>query len=318
MRSVGTKRTVVAIVCLLYGGLAAQQKDQSIDFIQLSDTHVVDLHGVAPALFKARQHLAGAERRLAAFLAQPPVAASFVLITGDLTDAFRFTAPDGGVVGGQTEAFRRAVAQTRIPLYLTLGNHDIEQYRVAPDGIKAAGDQWLAGAARAYWTRTMECFGKGTYYEFAKQVGRTRYVFLMLDDGYVATGSIEHPAVTIAHEQLYWLRKRAEANAGAVLVLAMHIPIGTNANSQAIRQAVESAPNVALVLVGHNHRDQIDDLDLGASRAVQVRTAALGYGAGNWRRIRLLEGRIEVYETGSKTKVVRSIRLSAVAKRPAA
>ena len=140
----------------------------------------------------------------------------------------------------------------------------------------------------------------------------------MLDDGYVATGSAERPTVTIDHEELYWLRRRAEANAGAVLILAMHVPLGTNANSRAIRQAVAGAPNVALVLAGHEHRDNIEDLDLGASRAVQVQTAALGHGAGNWRRIRLLEDRIEVYATGSETKMLRSIHLPAVAQRPAA
>lgn len=313
------KKNAIAIAGILLGGLAAQQNTPSLDFIQLSDTHIFDPKGVAAPLVKARQRNFDSERRLGALLAAPPVPASFVVITGDLVDAFRFTAADGGLVGGQVEGFFRAVAKSRVPLYLTLGNHDIEQYRVAADGVTAAGDQWLAGAARAYWTKTAECFHDGTFYEFAREVGRTRYVFLMLDDGYVASASTQRPPpVTIAHEQLYWLRRRAEANPGAVLILAMHIPFRGDANSQAIRQAVAEAPNVAMVLAGHDHRDQINDLELGASRAVQVQTAGLGDRANNWRRIRLLEDRIEVYETGSNAKVIRSIPLPAMAKKPAA
>ena len=313
------KKTVLATICILFGTLAAQQKAPPVDFIHVTDTHVLDLKRAAAPLVKAREHFADGERRLAALLsgAGRPSAA-FALITGDLTDAFSYTSADRGVVRGQVDAFRRATAKSPIPLYLTLGNHDIQHYGVAPDGVKTVADQSLAGAARASWIRAAECFRDGAYYEFVKQAGRTRYVFLMLDNGYAAAGSSERPTVAMAHEQLYWLRTRAQANAGAVLILAMHIPLGTDATSTAIRQAVAAAPNVALVLAGHNHRDQIEDLDLGASRAVQVRTAALGYGAQNWRRVRLLEDAIEIYATGSKTEVLRAIRLPAMAMRPAA
>ena len=44
-------------------------------------------------------------------------------------------------------------------------------------------------------------------------------------------------------------------------------------------------------------REEAFALDGGA--AVQVRTAAFGYGANNWRRVRLLEDRIEVFTTGA-------------------
>jgi len=311
------RKWVVATFCILLGVSAAQQNAPMLDFIHVTDTHVVDLKRVAAPLIKAREHFAGGQQRLAELLAGAgrPGTASFALITGDLTDAFSFTAADGGVVRGQVEAFRRAVAKSPIPVYLTLGNHDIQHYGIAPDGVKAVGDQAVAGMARAFWTRTADCFRDGHYYEVTKQVGRTRYVFLMLDNGYSAAGAQERPAVNMAHEQLYWLRSRVQANSDAVLILAMHLPLGTDATSRAIRQAVAVAPNVAMILAGHNHRDGIEDIDLGASRAVQVRTAALGYGAQNWRRIRLLEDGIEVYATGSKTQVERRIQLQETARK---
>lgn len=299
---------VVAAATVLLGGAAAQQRPSAVEFIHTTDTHVVDLKGVTPAMVKARKHFAAGEKRLSAFLAGRgrPRTASFALITGDLVDTFTYDGAGGKPVGNQIEAFRRATAKSPIPLFLTLGNHDIQHYAVAADGVKVAGNQWLAGTARAAWIRSAECFRNGTYYEFSKQAGPVRYVFLMLDNGYAATGSKERPTVTIAHEQLNWLRTRAAANSDAVIILAMHIPLGQDATSEAIRSAVAEAPNIALILAGHNHRDQIEDIPLGASTAVQVRTAALGYGAANWRRIRLFPERIEVYKTGSATQIERT------------
>lgn len=290
---------------------AGAQTAPAVEFLHISDTHVVDLRRVSPPLVKARGHFADGERRLAALLAGEgrPRTTEFVLITGDLTDAFSYHGADGTAVGNQVEAFRRATAKSPVPFYLTLGNHDIQHYGLAPDGVKPAADQSVAGAARAAWTRSAECFRDGTYYEFSKHVGSTRYVFLMLDDGYTAAGAEQKPEVGMAHEQLLWLQRRAAAHRDAVVILAMHIPLGKDPSSQAIRSAVSAAPNIALVLAGHNHRDGIEELDLGASAAVQVRTAALGYGAQNWRRIRLLPEAIEVFKTGKQDEVERTIHV---------
>jgi 3',5'-cyclic AMP phosphodiesterase CpdA len=314
------KKSILLFVFVLLGGLATGQQTQSIDFIHLCDTHVIDLKGVAAPLAKAREHFADGERRLAALLSDPAWAktTSFALITGDLTDAFSFTGADGGTVRGQVEAFRRATLKSQIPLFLTLGNHDIQHYGLSADATKPAADQCVAGAARAAWTRNVECFREGTYYEFVKQVGDTRYVFLMLDNGYAAAGSQEPPAVGIDREQLYWLRTRAAANRDAVLILGMHIPLGEDATSDAIRGALSDTQNLALVLAGHNHRNQIEELSVGASETVQVQTAALGYGEQNWRRIRLLPDRIEIYKTGSKDEVEYTITTSRKIRRPAA
>jgi 3',5'-cyclic AMP phosphodiesterase CpdA len=313
-------RRVAFAFCVLLGAIAAQQNTSIVEFIHVSDTHVVDLKGVAAPLIKAREHFADGERRLAALLAGAgrPASASFALITGDLTDAFSYNAANTGVVHGQIEAFRRAIARSPIPLFLVLGNHDIQHYGLAADGVKPAGDQSIAVAARAAWTRSAECFRDGTYYEFSKLAGDTRYVFLMLDNGYTASGSTEQPAIRIAHEQLHWLHRRADANRDAVLILAMHIPLGQDATSQAIRGAVAGASNLALVLAGHNHRDQVEELALGKSAPIQVRTAALGYGTHNWRRIRLLPDAIEVYKTGTQKEIERTIPIGTKAVRPAA
>jgi 3',5'-cyclic AMP phosphodiesterase CpdA len=281
---------------------------------------VVDLNGVAAPLVKARKHFADGERRLAALLSGngKPKAVSFAVITGDLTDAFTYSGASQTAVTGQVEAFRRATSKSPIPLFLALGNHDVQHYGLAADGVKPEADHSVAGAARAAWIRSAGCFRNGTYYEFTRNAGATRYAFLVLDNGYSAAGASARPAITIAPEQLHWLRTRAAANRDAVIVLAMHIPLGKDATSEAIRSAVSDAPNIAFILAGHNHRDQIEELALGASSAVQVRTAALGYGEQNWRRVRLLPDRIEVCGTGKPDTVEHTIMVAGKALRPAA
>ena len=140
-----------------------------------------------------------------------------------------------------------------------------------------------------------------------RQVGGTKYVLLLLDNGYSAAGAKDAPGFRLAPEQLHWLRRQTETHTGAVILLALHVPLGTDAGSEAIKGAVAGARNLALVLGGHNHRDQIEDLALGAGTAVQVRTAAFGYGVNNWRRIRLHPGRIEVFATGKQDVVEKTI-----------
>ena len=189
---------------------------------------------------------------------------------------------------------------------MLLGNHDITHYSVGAVG-KPAADQAFAGEARAAWTVAMPCFRQGTYYAIEQQVGATPYVVLMLDNGYSAAGAKEAPGFQLAHEQLYWLRRQTEKHAKAVIVVALHVPLGRDAGSEAIKGAVAGTRNVALILAGHNHKDAIDDVALGETTAVQVRTAAFGYGVNNWRRIILHPERIEIFATGKQDVVEKTI-----------
>lgn len=293
-------RLHAAALLLLLPTLAlGQPAAPSLEFLHLTDTHVTALDGIAEPLAAARAHFRNGEVELAKFLAgstRPP-GSDFILVTGDLIDGFSFVAGDGRRVFGQIEAFQRAIAPSRVPVFLLLGNHDLSHYRVSA-AAKPAADQSLAGEARAAWIKAFPCFGQGTYYAVAKTVGGTKYVLLLLDNGYGAAGAQEVPASRLAHEQLYWLRRQTEVHAGATLILALHIPIGGDASSEALKGAVAGARNIALVLGGHNHRNQIEDLALGEGTAVQVRTAAFGYGVNNWRRVRLHPDRIEIFATG--------------------
>lgn len=283
---------------LAFLAFALWADEPTLDFIHLTDTHVIQLEGVDARIVAARQHFRPSLNALPAFLADAggKHRPAFFLITGDLIDAFRLAG-----VNGQVDAFTRATKASPAPLYLALGNHDIVHYRMDPVTGKHVADQSEAGEARATWIAAADCFRKGTYYSFEKQVGRATYLFLVLDNSY-NTGEI-------AQEQLAWLRRQVAARGERAVIVAMHIPLIENATSHAIRSALADA-RVALVLAGHTHRDRIAEITVGRGRTVEVRTAAFGYGETHWRRIRLRQDRIEVYATGEPARVVKTIALT--------
>jgi 3',5'-cyclic AMP phosphodiesterase CpdA len=289
-----------SILLLLLVGLPAlpAPPDPSIDFIHLTDTHVVELAGVAPPLVAARQHFRGTGDALALFLASPPGnRPDFFLVTGDLIDAFRFTGIDGSSVDGQVGRFKKAVVQSVAPLYLALGNHDVMHYRLN-ERAERDSDQSVAGEARAAWAGAFECSRRGTWYSFSRQVGPTRYHFLVLDNGYQGG---------IAPEQLHWIRREVQAAKDAVMVVALHIPLANDANSRAIKTALTSAGNIALVLAGHRHTNGVEEILIGEDKAVQVRTGAFGYDVKNWRRVSLRPDRIEVSAPGKPEQIETSL-----------
>lgn len=279
--------------------------EPSLEFIHLTDTHVCKLDRAAPELVAARDHFEPSAASLTAFFdafsgeAGRPYRPAFFLITGDLIDAYRYAAAGGQWVDGQVDAFHRVAQRSPAPLYLALGNHDIMQLNLA--GGRPDPDQADAGEARAAWVASEACFKRGTYYSFDKQAGSAAYLFLVLDNAY--TGG------TMAAEQLAWLRRQAERQGARALILAMHIPLGDDERSKAIKAALAPA-RVALVLAGHNHVNSIDTVAVGREAAVQVRTAAFGYGRNNWRRVRLLRERIEISSPGNPDRVEKTVSLA--------
>lgn len=290
-----------AAACLLFLALAlaAAPAEPSLDFIHLTDTHVIDDTGIAMPIAVARMHFFESGKRLAAFLpATRQHAPAFFLVTGDLIDAFRMQAADGGFREGQVEAFRKAVDGSPAPLYLALGNHDICEYGIK-DGKLTVGQ--AAEAARAAWSRQFACFRRGTYYGFTRRVGRASYRFLVLE----AAG-----AAAITPEQARWIRRQIASRGNAAVILAMHFPLAANPVSDSIREAAGGG-GVVLALSGHVHQNGIAETPFGAKSIVQVRTAAFGYGDENWRKVRLHEDRIEIFAPGPSESVEKTIALPA-------
>ena len=260
----------------------------------------MDLTGVHPELARMRKHYAHSAATLPEFLGRK-TSATFVLATGDLIDAFCFEGASGDVCG-QLDRFKSIHGRSRVPVYLALGNHDVQRYRYSATPPSLVSDRSIAAAARAAWRSNFKCFRKGTYYSFRKKVGRTSYLFLILDNG-------DTRDAAFASGQLQWLNKQIWSSRDDAVILAMHIPLGDNAFSKAVKDTIAKSDRPVLALVGHRHTDAVEDLAAGRS-FVQVRTAIFARAGSEGRVIRLLKDRMEVCATGDAARIVRTISVT--------
>ena len=302
---------IVVLVTLLVGA-ALWSAEPAVDFIQITDTHVVDLAEVHPALAKSREHFAKTGAALDHFLTSvaPSLRPAFLLHTGDISDAYCFDRASGAPVCRGVERFEPILRRSPVPVYLTLGNHDVQIYRHKENDPRPASDYSVAAQARKDWAAASRHFRKGTYYNFKRRAGKTSYVFLVLDNG--DRKLAKDSAFSAA--QLAWLGKQA-VRRKEVLILVMHVPLGNDAYSAEIKGALAGAGRVALSIAGHRHSDGIEEIAAGDLRFPQVRTAAFGYGENNWRRFRLLEDRIEIGAPGKSDAVERTVPVSSGGRR---
>ena len=288
------RRRVLIRECLAFLLIAPSWAGEFLDFYHLSDTHVSHLAGVDARIVAtlaqkrdANQHLSAALDRFA----RDPAPPAFVVITGDMVEGYSLAAAKGGMVGSQIETFQKLIDGSRVPVYPTLGNHDLTQYQAGSE--KASGDQSGAASARRTWMRVVPRFREGTYYAFTQSAGRVTYRFLMLDDG-----EAEGLDAPFAQAQAAWAKQQAASHPNEKIVLAMHIPLATAPYSKTLRDALAGAGNIMLILAGHRHADGFEEIEIGSRIVPQVRTAALFLSEHNCRRVRLYEDRIEVSATG--------------------
>jgi hypothetical protein len=294
-----------ALLCALFV-CAAWSADPAVDFFQLSDTHLANLDGIHPRLAASLQEKRDSAKHLTGALQHLPTspAPAFVLITGDLTDAWCYEGPSGQEVSGPRDALRAIFDHSPVPIVPTLGNHDITRYKAPLGNAKPKGDQAVAADARRAWTRFPQ-FHDGTYYAYRQAVENTTYIFLILDDGDGFGNNRDFQAGEVA-----WLKSQLAEHAREPVILAIHIPIEGADFWPAVKPMLARYPNVVLSIAGHKHTDGIDQVDLGTRSLPQIRTAALFISEGNARHFRLREDRIEVFATGKPEELVKTIRLA--------
>lgn len=315
---------------LLGGPLPAAGADRPCSFtlLHVTDTHICKLDGYNEQLVKKREHFGGGSEPLCRLLSTVPaqVAANAIVITGDLIDFYEGETRDGSLRAGQIEHYSDLLPLAKIPLWMTLGNHDIQTHASSPGQVARIGGRATANphaqAARAAWIRQCECFRQGTYYARAVQVNGTLWKLYFLDNGYQLVSSPVR-ATYWDVPQLEWLENELRQSPEQKAVLFFHIPLAGSplldgdGAPQGIYRVLNDHPCVVAAFCGHGHKNIVfDELRLPAGHAItQVETAAFGYDRNAWRTIRLSADAVTVSQAGSsQTEVV----IEAPARQPAA
>lgn len=223
----------------------------------------------------------------------------FVAITGDLVDFYGGEAQNDGISGSQVEQFSQLINKNNIPVYGTLGNHDIIQYSWENRRIATQSE---AERAKATWIRNVPCFQNGTYYSRIYQVGKTCYRLIFLDDGFdLFDGMEDYEVPYIDKAQQNWLKSQLIASEGDIEIIFMHIPLGQGVSDvpgNTIYSVITGHSTLKIIFAGHHHQNIITLFDSGSDRFYQVLTAAFATDTAAWRLIRLTEDNIMISVPG--------------------
>ena len=296
----------------------------SFAILHLSDTHVCQLAGAHPQLAQKRQRYDKSFESLRRALKVLPkrVGADAVVITGDMVDSWEIESPQGNLLTNQVERFASAASPVRVPLWLTLGNHDIRTHAVSQRIESRKGNpstlQPHAEAARSAWVRGMQCFRDGAYYYRDIRVGETPWRLYFLNDGYYLEDDPLGNLWDLA--QLYWLENELDKSPERKAILFFHIPLpvdDTNgdgihfkkppegwpfpdSHQKGILKILNEHPSVVAAFVGHNHDNIVEDIPLPAGHKVtQVETGAFALDTDNWRVIKIGERGVSISKPGS-------------------
>jgi 3',5'-cyclic AMP phosphodiesterase CpdA len=307
---------IYLLLSLVLFAEAAGQTD-TLKIIQLSDVHICNLSGYHPAFVQLRQHYGKGAVPLAGFLAEKPrqLGADAVIITGDLVDFYEAETENDTLLDTQIEQFAQIYYGSLIPVYLTLGNHDITSYWI-DDSSKKESYQLNAEQARAAWIRNISCFRRGTYYLRSFPSGKTTYRCIFLDNGY-SLGN----GMYLDKAQLDWLEGKLIQYGNDPVLIFMHkyLPVSDlNADgvsftskpgldftseslSSGLLRLLNENANIKTIFCGHGHRDVSEWLTWPAGHKIlQVETAGFAGNHDAWRLIKLTEKTIIICATGTE------------------
>jgi 3',5'-cyclic AMP phosphodiesterase CpdA len=300
--------------------VSAAVKQDTLTFLHITDSHIIyNLQGYHPVIEKSRKYFGNGIGPFKQFFKSVPdeVQADFVVMTGDLVDFYTGETSDGGNPALLIEQFVRLLDVSNIPVYLTLGNHDIATHYVKKDSSGGNGwDHSNVGRARAAWIRNAPCFRDGTYYSHIFKVDTTTYRFIFLDNSPSLPKSRRTNDISFYIDQLQldWLDKQLQESDSDVEILFMHQPIpdsinisanllnsgssGINSNND-ILSVLKKYSSAPLIFAGHNHENIINEFHFPDNyKLTQVKTGAFGPYAKNWRVIRLTGDNILISNPG--------------------
>ncbi|MGV8133704.1 MAG: metallophosphoesterase family protein [Mangrovibacterium sp.] len=223
----------------------------------------------------------------------------FAAITGDLIDFYEGETQNNGIFGSQIEQFSQLINKSNIPVYATLGNHDITRYSWDNTRISTQSE---AERVKATWIRNVPCFQNGTYYSRIYHVGKTCYRLIFLDNGFdLFDGMEDYEVPYIDKAQQNWLKSQLIASDGDVEIIFMHIPLGqgvSDVQENSIYSVINGHSTLKAVFAGHHHQNIVSLFESGNDQFYQVLTAAFAKDSAAWRYIRLTEDNIIISSPG--------------------
>jgi len=315
-------RKALLILCIdLPLILQAQLKHDTISFLHLTDTHICNLTGYHPFFIKSRMHYGNGVEPLRSFFQSIPQKTNslFAVLTGDNIDYFEAETEKGEILDTQVEQFTTLMKAGNIPVYHTLGNHDVATYWVDSE-TSYTSHQFHAGKAQSAWIRNTPCFRDGIYYSRDFSVGPVTYRFIFLNNSYYLPGKKDpgKPQFVIDETQLYWLDHKLQESSSDIEIICMHmaLPVGKDVkaepvdlnslagNSADLVSVLNRNSSVRLILTGHFHNNTINTYRFTDGKTlVQVMTDAFSKNPDNWRLVKLTANSIIIsYPGNTKTE----------------
>jgi 3',5'-cyclic AMP phosphodiesterase CpdA len=295
----------------------------TLRFIHVTDIHACNLIGYHPFFIEKRQDFGNNFETFTDFLKSVPgkYQADIVIITGDNIDYYEAETEKRRVLDTQVEQYSRLLDQSNIPVYLTLGNHDIASYRVNP-GPAVISSQLDAERARASWMRNITCFKEGTYYSHIFKIDTVTFRFIFLDNSYYSTEEITDGILrfTVDQYQLRWLDAQMKASPTDVEIIFMHQPLpygeavdnnnfiepisvySSKNKTYNLISVIEKNSSTRLIFAGHKHINSINRYILpNGDKLTQVLTGAFGNNILNWRVITITKDNVLISFPGNST-----------------
>jgi len=308
------KQFLFTLLFLVYSNIYSQ--NDTLKVLHTSDIHTVyNLEKCSPVFYNLREHFIGNSDSLKIFFNNIPLKTNtdIVVITGDLIDFFEADI-NGNKIANQVEQFGKVIKTCPVPLYLTLGNHDLTSYWINKKDSSKIQTQVYADMARAEFIRNISCFNTGVYYKKEYQIGKTKFHFFFLDNG----SSI--PEDIIEQSQLVWFKAELDKIGNDPVVIFQHryfIVGDINGDgiyfkknkptdwpskekcSKGFLKVLNEHENIKAIFLGHGHKNTWEGIKFPNGHTIyQIETSTLYRKNSNWRLIKFLEDKIIVNKVG--------------------
>ena len=312
----------ISVFCSIFLSFSviAQTVTDTVAFIHITDTHICNLHPYNTTLQNKRKHIGEGFRPFTNFLDSVPryIKSDFIVITGDMVDLYDGESLTGNMLDTQVEQFVKLLDNSHVPVYMTLGNHDIFSYWVTSDSTYVER-QFNAGEARAAWIRNASCFKNGTYYSRILKVGTTTYRLIFLDNSYYSpTRNEDKIPYVVDQTQLFWLDNELKASDNDVELIFMHIPLLNGLVDQenpvlevnkldyagGLFDILGKNRSVRIIFAGHKHRHLIYEYKFSDTYSlINVETGCFGRltESKKWRLIKLTADKVIISNPGEQT-----------------